>query len=193
MVTTTKNKASAQTPIADRTHARSRGGPVPSQLATPTDLAPDAVQAIAEAVNRLVADAVALWVKTKNYHWHLAGPHFRDYHLLFDEQAESILASVDLLAERVRKIGGTTIRSISQIGQLQRVADDNETFRPAELMVQHLLADNRQIAEMQRAAIDLCEEQRDTPTANLLQELLDQTERRIWFLFEISQSRSDTR
>src|SRR5919201_4317777 len=105
----------------------------PPQLATPTDLQPDEVQAVCDAVNPLVADAIALYVKTKNYHWHLASSHFRDYHLLFDEQADSILDSVDPMAERMRRIGGTTIRSISHIGQLQRIADDNEDFvRPPD-------------------------------------------------------------
>jgi starvation-inducible DNA-binding protein len=145
------------------------------------------VQAVVEVVNPLIADAYALYLKTKNYHWHLASSHFRDYHLLFDEQADSILASVDPMAERMRRIGGTTIRSISHISQLQSIADDNEELvRPPD-MVQHLLQDNRHMAERQRAAIEVCEENRDTPTANLLQEILDQTEKRIWFLFQVSQ------
>lgn len=164
---------------------RARRAPAP--LATPTDLAADAVPAITAAVNPLIADAFALYTKTKNYHWHVSGPHFRDYHLLFDEQAETILASIDLLAERIRKIGGTTIHSISQIGELQSIADDNDPYVPPAEMIRRLLADNQQIARKQRDAIALCDEKRDTPTGNLLQEILDQTERRIWFLYETDQ------
>jgi len=159
---------------------------VPALLATPTDLTAAEVQAVTEAVNGLIADAFALYVKTKNFHWHLASSHFRDYHLLFDEQAEQILESIDPLAERVRRIGGTTIRSISHISQLQSLSDDNADFVPAEQMIQALLADNLHIAKKMRSAMELAEEKRDHPTSNLLQEILDVTEKRIWFLFEIS-------
>jgi len=126
--------------------------PAPPQLATPTDLAPEDVRAVVEAVNPLIADAFALYVKTKNFHWHLSGSHFRDYHLLFDEQADTLLAGIDPLAERVRKIGGTTMRSIGHIGQTQMIADDNEEFVAPGEMIQRLLADNRHIAAAQRAA-----------------------------------------
>jgi starvation-inducible DNA-binding protein len=160
----------------------------PRQLATPTELRPEEVQAVCDVVNPLIADALALYVKTKNYHWHVAGPHFRDYHLLFDEQAASALAAVDTLAERVRRIGGTTIRSVAHIGELQTIEDDDEAFVPPEEMIRRLLADNRHIAERQRAAIEVCDGNRDTPTGNVLQEILDETERRIWFLHEVSQS-----
>jgi starvation-inducible DNA-binding protein len=160
----------------------------PPQLATPTDLHQDEVQAVCDAVNPLVADAFALYVKTKNFHWHVTGPHFRDYHLLLDEQADSIFASIDVLAERVRKIGGTTIRSVRQISALQTIEDDDSDFVPAEEMIERLITDNRHIAERQRAAIEVCDRNRDTPTGNLLQEMLDQTERRIWFLYEASQT-----
>ncbi len=158
----------------------------PDKLATPTDLTPEAVRALTETLNSLIADAFALYVKTKNFHWHLAGPHFRDYHLLFDEQADQLLASIDPLAERVRRIGGLTIRSVSHIGELQSIADNNEVYVSAEEMVQHLLADNAHIARRQRAAMELADEQRDHPTSNLLQELLDETEKRLWFLYEVS-------
>jgi len=166
---------------------RSVKSAVPKQLATTTDLKVEDVRAVTEAVNPLVADAFALYVKTKNFHWHLAGPRFRDYHLLFDEQAAVILESIDVLAERVRKVGGPTIRSIGHIGQLQTIKDDNDEFVPTSEMIRRLLADNRQMAEQQRAAIEVCDEHHDTPTGNVLQEILDQTERRIWFLFELSQ------
>jgi starvation-inducible DNA-binding protein len=160
---------------------------IPAQLATPTDLKPEEVRAVTQVVNPLVADAFALYVKTKNFHWHLAGSHFRDYHLLFDEQAEAILEGIDALAERVRRIGGTTIRSIGQISRLQTIPDDDEEFVPAGEMIQRLLSDNRSMAKQQRAAIAVCDRNRDSATSNLLQGLLDETERRIWFLFEITQ------
>ncbi len=160
---------------------------VPRQLATATDLKPEAVRAITEAVNPLIADAFALYVKTKNFHWHLAGPRFRDYHLLFDEQAAPIFESIDVLAERVRKLGGTTIHSIGQISRLQTIQDDDDDYVPTTVMLRRLLEDNRHIAEQQRAAIALCDSRGDTPTGNILQEILDQTERRIWFLYELTQ------
>jgi starvation-inducible DNA-binding protein len=127
----------------------------PQPLATPTDLEADATQAVTGAVNELVADAFALYVKSKNFHWHLSGPHFRDYHLLFDEQAEAALESIDPLAERVRKLEGTTIHSVGHIGRLKSLDDDDEEMVPAPEMVRRLLADNRAMAEKQRAAIDL--------------------------------------
>ena len=161
--------------------------PAPSPLATPTDLKPDEAKAVVEAVNPLIADSLALFVKVKNFHWHVSGPHFRDYHLLFDEQAAAIMDSLDELAERIRRIGGTTIRSVSHISELQTIQDDNDEFVPSDRMIHRLLDDNRQIAEAQRAAIEVCEDNRDTPTANLLQEILNETEKRIWFLNEICQ------
>jgi starvation-inducible DNA-binding protein len=125
-------------------------------------------------------------------HWHLSGSHFRDYHLLLDEQADAILESVDILSERIRKIGGTTIRSISHVSELQTIADDDDEFVPAREMVRRLLEDNLRMAEMQRAAISVCEENRDSPTGNILQEVLDETEKRVWFLYEISQGENNT-
>jgi starvation-inducible DNA-binding protein len=167
--------------------SKHKNHPAAEYLATPTDLKSEEVQAVVKAVNPIIADTFALYLKTKNFHWHLAGPHFRDYHLLFDEHAEALFEAIDVLAERVRRIGGTTIRSVGHVSQLQTIEDDNDEFVPAEEMIQRLLADNRHIAEVQRAAIEVCDENRDTPTGNLLQEILDQTERRIWFLYEISQ------
>ena len=166
--------------------------PTPAPLATVTGLTPKEVQAITEAINPLIADAFALYIKTKNFHWHLAGSHFRDYHLLFDEQADAIFGSIDILAERVRRIGGTTIRSISHIGQLQTIEDDNDDFVPAGEMVRRLMQDNAHMAEMQRAAIAICDQHRDPATSNALQEILDQTERRTWFLFEVEQGLTNT-
>jgi starvation-inducible DNA-binding protein len=166
--------------------------PAPKQLATTTDLTTEEVRAIVEAINPLVADAFALYVKTKNFHWHVAGSHFRDYHLLLDEHADAIFDEIDELAERVRRVGGTTIRSISHVSQLQTIADDNEDFVPAGEMMRRLLRDNQHHTEMQRAAIAVCDKNRDSATSNVLQGLLDQTERRKWFLYEIVQGAENT-
>jgi starvation-inducible DNA-binding protein len=166
--------------------------PAPTQLATETDLSPQEAKAITEAVNPLIADAFALYVKTKNFHWHLYGSHFRDYHLLLDEQADAIFESIDIMAERVRKVGGTTIRSISHIGQLQTIEDDNSDVVPAGEMVWMLMKDNGHIAKMIREAITVCDKNRDSPTSNLLQDILDKTERRKWFLYEVVQGSKNT-
>ena len=160
--------------------------PATEELAVPTDLGPEEVEKIVNTINPLVADAFALFLKTKNFHWHVASVHFRDFHILFDEQAEAIMASIDPLAERVRRLGGLTIRSVGQIAELQTIEDQNADYLPPEDMINELLKDNQQIARAQREAIEVCEENRDTPTANILQELLDGTERRIWFLHEMS-------
>jgi starvation-inducible DNA-binding protein len=160
--------------------------PAPAALATPTELGHDRARAVAAAVNPLVADALALYVKTKNFHWHLSGPRFRDLHLLLDEQADQLLAAVDPLAERVRKLGGTTLRSIGHVARLTGVADDDDAHVPAREMLLRLLEDNRRMAGAQRRAIRVCTEAGDDPTASLLQDVLDATERRIWFLFEAS-------
>jgi starvation-inducible DNA-binding protein len=169
-----------------------RSYPAPKPLATITDLTSQEAQAVTEALNPLIADAFALYAKTKNFHWHLSGSHFHDFHELFDEQADQIFAAIDILAERVRRVGGTTIRSISHIGQLQTIEDDNEDFVPAGEMIRRLMQDNLHIAEMQRAAIDVCEKRRDSVTANLLQEILNGTERRKWFLYEVLQGANNT-
>jgi starvation-inducible DNA-binding protein len=171
---------------AAKTNGRMKSYPAPKELATPTDLKPDEAKSVVEALNPLIADAFALYTKTKNFHWHVASSHFRDYHLLLDEQADSILDSIDPLAERVRRIGGTTIRSIAHIHQLQTIADDNQDYVPPDKMIQDLIKDNRHIAEQQRAAIEICDKNRDSATSNVLQEVLNQTEKRIWFLYEIS-------
>lgn len=166
--------------------------PAPSQLATVTDLTPQEVQAITEALNPLIADTFALYVKTKNFHWHLSGSHFRDYHLLFDKHAEALFASIDIMAERVRRVGGTTIRSISHIGQLQTIEDDNTDFVPAGEMVKRLMEDNAHLARTMRAAHEVCEKNRDVATTSELETIIDEIERRKWFLFEIMQGINHT-
>jgi starvation-inducible DNA-binding protein len=162
--------------------------PAPAPLSTTTDLTAKEAEAVTEIVNPLIADAFALYVKTKNYHWHLFGSHFRDYHQLFDEQAEAILDSVDEMAERVRKVGGTTLRSIGHISQLQSIEDDNSDFLPEDDMIKRLLADNDHVTKKIRYAITVCDKNRDSATSNLLQDILDKTERRKWFLFEVAQN-----
>jgi starvation-inducible DNA-binding protein len=154
-------------------------------LHTPTDLSADAVRAISEALNAILADTLALYVKTKNFHWHVSGPHFRDYHLLLDDQSEQILATVDPLAERVRKIGGTTLRSIGHIAKLMRIRDNDEELVPPLDMLNELMADNKATIVAMRAAHELADKHEDVATASLLEPFIDDAEKRTWFLFEI--------
>ncbi len=174
------------------TQTEAEMGSPASRPATPTDLTPEEVRAVTGAVNPLIADALALYLKTKNYHWHLSGPHFRDYHLLFDEQADAILGSVDILAERVRKLGGATIRSISHVSGLQTIPDDNDDLVSSGEMVRRLLEDNLRMTEALREAHKVCDGARDAATAGVLEEIIDAAERRLWFLYEISE-RDDNR
>ena len=155
-------------------------------LDTPTDLADEAVRDISKALNGLLADAFALYLKTKNFHWHVSGPHFRDYHLLLDEQAEQVFATTDELAERVRKIGGVTLRSIGDIARRQSLKDNDEAFVAPTDMLRELVADNKAMAAAMRKAHGLCDKHEDVGTASLLETFIDATERRTWFLFEAS-------
>lgn len=156
----------------------------PVQLTTPSDLDSNACQAVIQVINPLVADAFALFVKTKNYHWHMSGSHYRDYHLLLDEQADQIFNMIDILAERVRKLGGATIHSISQIGQLQNIKDDNEAFVEPKEMIRRLMKDNKEYAARMRTAHQVCDDSNDVATASVLENFIDETERRTWFLYE---------
>jgi len=161
-------------------------------LDTPTDLDNAAVKAVSEALNGLLADSYALYLKTKNFHWHVSGPHFRDYHLLFDEQAADILGATDDMAERVRKIGGTTLRSIGHIAKLQTAIEDNDAeFVPPAMMLKELMDDNKKVAEAMRKAHEVCDEHDDIATASLIEVWIDQTEKRTWFLFEAARSASN--
>jgi starvation-inducible DNA-binding protein len=153
-------------------------------LETPTDLKANAVRDIAGSLAILLADMFALYVKTKNFHWHMSGPHFRDYHLLLDEQADQIFATTDALAERARKIGGATIRSIGHIGRLQRVLDNDAEFVTPLDMLAELRDDNKQLAANLRETHSLCDEHGDVASASLLETWIDEAERRTWFLFE---------
>jgi starvation-inducible DNA-binding protein len=153
-------------------------------LSTPTDLKPSATRDISAAMNGILADVFALYLKTKNFHWHMSGPHFRDYHLLLDEQADQLLVMTDQIAERVRKIGGLTLRSIGQIGRLQRVLDNDAEYVSPLDMLAELRDDNRTLAAALREAHGVCDEHRDVATESLIEVWIDETERRTWFLFE---------
>jgi starvation-inducible DNA-binding protein len=153
-------------------------------LATPTDLKPNAVRDLAGALNVLLADMFGLYLKTKNFHWHVSGPHFRDYHLLLDEQGTEIFATTDVIAERVRKIGATTVRSIGQIGRLQRIKDNDAEFVNPMDMLAELRDDNKRLTANMRETHNLCDKHGDVATASLLESWIDEAERRTWFLFE---------
>jgi starvation-inducible DNA-binding protein len=159
-------------------------GGIPVSLDIPTDLSPGAVATISEVLRQLLADVFALYVKTKNFHWHMSGPHFRDYHLLLDEQAAEIFAMTDPIAERARKIGCTTLRSIGDIAQHQRLLDNDEQSATAKSMLEELFADSRCLTKLMRAAHEVCDEFKDVATASLLQVWIDEAERRTWFLHE---------
>jgi starvation-inducible DNA-binding protein len=162
----------------------------PASLNTPTDLSPAAVAAISETLRQLLADVFALYLKTKNFHWHMSGPDFRDYHLLLDEQATEIFAMTDPIAERARKIGGTTLRSINDIAQHQRLLDNNEQSVAPKAMLEELVADSRCLTKLMRAAHDVCEEFKDVATASVLEVWIDEAERRTWFLYEVVHGRN---
>ena len=153
-------------------------------LLTPTDLKPAATRDITAALNAILADVFALYFKTKNFHWHLSGPHFRDFHLLFDEQAEQLFGMTDAVAERVRKIGGTTLHSIGEVSRTQRIADNDAGFvEPADMLAE-LREDNKMLAVALRAAHQLCDKHKDVATASMIEIWIDEGERRTWFLFE---------
>lgn len=157
-------------------------------LATPTDLTAKATKDLSGALNTLLADVFALFLKTKNFHWHISGPHFRDYHLLLDEQAAQLLALTDDLAERVRKIGGTTLRSIGHISRLQRVLDNDADYVEPLDMLAELREDNQTLIVHLRKAHEVCDEHHDIATASLIENWVDEAERRVWFLFETTRT-----
>ena len=157
-------------------------------LDTPTDLTTEAVGQISARLNEILATTFALYLKTKNFHWHVSGPHFRDYHLLLDEHADQIFASTDEIAERVRKIGGVTLRSIGQISKLQGIEDNDEFYVAPGDMLRELMADNKTVVEAMRKCHEICDDHDDVATASLLENFIDQAERRLWFLFEASRA-----
>ena len=153
-------------------------------LDTPTDLGHDSVTEISAELRKLLADVFGLYVKTKNFHWHMSGRHFRDYHLLLDEHSDQIFAMTDDIAERARKIGGTTLHSIGEISKNQRLTDNSQEFVAPKDMLAELLEDNKKLAKYMRATHEVCEKHNDVATASLIEVWIDQTERRSWFLFE---------
>ena len=157
------------------------------KTAAPTDLSGDGVEEITSNLRRLLADVFALYVKTKNFHWHISGRHFRDYHLLLDEQATEIFAMTDTIAERARKVGGTTIHSISDIAKNQRLKDNNKDGVSAMEMISELCDDNQQLTRRLRATHEVCDRHNDVATASLIEVWIDETEKRTWFLAEIAQ------
>jgi starvation-inducible DNA-binding protein len=162
------------------------------RLATPTDLGANATKDIAAGLNLLLADTFALYLKTKNFHWHVSGPHFRDYHLMLDEQADQIFAMTDVLAERVRKLGGTTLRSIGDISRQQRLADNDAAYVDPQDMLAELREDNQRVVAAMREAHDVCEDHNDVATASLLEVFIDEAEKRVWFLYEASRKGDPT-
>src|SRR5215813_701908 len=153
-----------------------------------TDIASESVKKISVAMSMLLADVFALYIKTKNFHWHMSGSHFRDYHLLLDEHGDQLFAMTDDIAERVRKIGGTTLRSIGHIGRVKRIADNDAAYVTPQDMLSELLEDNRALVLSMRSAHDLCDEAGDVATASLLENWIDEGQRRAWFLFETART-----
>ena len=166
--------------------SKAKSDRISPDLDTPSDLPPAAVEKISAALNTLLADAFALYLKTKNFHWHVSGRHFNDYHLMLDQQSEAIFGTTDQLAERVRKLGGSTLKSIGQIAKLQTIQDNNEAYVPPREMLRELMEDNKQMAAAMRKAHKLCDDHEDSGSASLLEVFIDETERRTWFLFEAS-------
>ncbi|HET8611465.1 MAG TPA: DNA starvation/stationary phase protection protein [Sphingomonas sp.] len=158
----------------------------PAKLDTPTDIAGNKAATVADALNAILADSFALYIKTKNFHWHVSGPHFRDYHLMMDDQAAQILATTDQIAERVRKTGNTTLRSIGDIARHQRIKDNDKEFVSAADMLAELRDDNLKLVESLREAKDIVDEAKDNATSGILDDWTDQAEERAWFLFEAS-------
>ncbi len=161
-------------------------------LITPTDLKMEATRDIAGAMNAILADVFALYLKTKNFHWHMSGPHFRDYHLLLDEQGDQLFAMTDPIAERVRKLGGTTLRSVGHIARLQRVSDNDALYVEPEDMLAELREDSKALVGRLREAHGVCEQYEDIASASLIEVWIDETERRTWFLFEAGRRRDST-
>jgi starvation-inducible DNA-binding protein len=161
-------------------------------LQTPSALGSDARRDIAAALTTLLADVFALYLKTKNFHWHVSGPHFRDYHLMLDEQGAQIFAMTDDIAERVRKIGGTTLRSIGHAARLQRIKDNDADYVTPLDMLSELRQDNEQLTAALRAAHDLCDEHGDVASASLIENWIDEAERRVWFLYEASRGHGES-
>ena len=169
-------------------HTSAKEARTREHLGTSTDLKPQATRDISAALGALLADVFALYIKTKNFHWHMSGPHFRDYHLLLDEQSDQIFAMTDPIAERARKLGGTTIHSIGEIASQQRLKDNDSLHVSPKAMLSELFADNRQLTASLRSAHEICGHHNDVATTSLIEVWIDETERRAWFLGEIVNS-----
>ncbi len=184
----TKHSVDAKVTVKKEHLRRIREAP----LMTPSDLDGEATKQVAGAMNEILADVFALYLKTKNFHWHLSGPHFRDYHLLLDEQSEQLFAMTDPIAERIRKLGAQTLKSIGQISRLQRVLDNDADYVEPNDMLEELCEDNKSLASSLRAAHAICDDKNDKATASLIEVWLDETERRTWYLFETSRRADST-
>ncbi len=171
-------------------HSSAKEARIREHLATSTDLKPQATRDISAALGALLADVFALYIKTKNFHWHMSGPHFRDYHLLLDEQSDQIFAMSDPIAERARKIGGTTIRSVGDIARQKRIDDNDAEYVEPQDMLSELAEDNKHLTSIMRETHHTCEGHGDVATASLLEVWIDETERRTWLLFESTRNRS---
>jgi starvation-inducible DNA-binding protein len=169
--------------VSKVTKLKPRGKPA-AALDTPTDLSAEAVKAVSKALNTILADSFALYMKTKNFHWHVSGPHFRSYHLLFDDQSAAILGTTDDIAERIRKIGGMTLKSVGQIGQEQTIDDNEEDFVTPSDMLRELMNDHKKIVKFMRQAHGICDDHEDIASASLIENWIDEAEKRVWFLFE---------
>lgn len=185
-------KPAASKPAAAKTAAAKAVPRRAPALATPSDLSKNATRDLSAALNRLLADVFALYLKTKNFHWHVSGPHFRDYHLLLDDHATEIFAMTDAIAERNRKIGGNTIRSIGHIARLKRILDNDAEFVQPLDMLAELQEDNKSLTSYMREVHGLCDEYHDIATASLIENWIDETEQRTWFLFETSRRGDNT-
>jgi len=175
-------------PVNSKVRAVDTPRKVAPSLDTPTDLDSHAVSDVSAELNVVLADVFVLYLKTKNFHWHVSGPHFRDYHLMLDEQSEQIFDTTDEIAERVRKIGGVTLRSIGHIARLQTIKDNDDDFVPPLDMLRELMRDNKALVASMREAHEVADEHEDVATTSLLENFIDQAERRTWFLFEASRA-----
>jgi starvation-inducible DNA-binding protein len=175
-------------PVAKQAAAPDAAARRKAPLRTPTDLHAKAMPDVAAGLNGMLADVFALYLKTKNFHWHMSGPHFRDYHVMLDEQADQLYAMTDPLAERIRKVGGTTLRSIGHIARTQRISDNDADYVEPSDMLAELCDDNKTIAGRLREVHDVCDEHRDIASASMIEVWIDETERRTWFLFEASRA-----
>ena len=190
--TAAKTTAKSSAKTSSKSSAENLNMPQNPSLKTPTELKPKETKDVAVAMNAILADVFALYLKTKNFHWHMSGPHFRDYHVMLDEQADQLFEMTDPMAERIRKVGGTTLRSIGHISALQSIKDNDEAHVSPADMLAELRDDNQALGGSLRDVHEVCDEQRDIASASLIENWIDETERRTWFLFEASRPADTT-